>query len=549
MKKPLHFICLMGLLGTSLFANAQSLKLERYILVTDTITDEGATFEASSDDAEQENDAMDALFDDDLDAGWEGAPEDQNILTTGLRFRNIHIPQGATIDSAHVILHAHEGKTADDVSEILIWGEASDNAQTYDENSLITDRPSTSATTQWVVDEDWSIWQPYKTVDISSIIQEIVNRGGWQEGNALAVVLQGQNQGPSDFENAREFMSFENIKDPEDTDGNVNGDGQNHPENRPQLVVYYSVENVMTSNKILVTDTITDEGATFEASSDDAEQENDAIDALFDDDLDAGWEGAPEDQNILTTGLRFRNLPIPADASIDSAFVKLWAHEGKTADDVAELLMWAEATDSAVTFDENNLITDRTPTTNQLTWVVDEDWDIWQGYSSPNIGAMIQEVVDRPGWKYGNAIAIILQGQNQGPSDFENAREFMSFENIKDPEDTDGNVNGDGQNHPENRPELIIYYSSRSSVGVVSVPAIRTFKVYPNPATDQAQLVLPVDESGNVMVYNLQGQLVNSLTNVSGNVVLNTSDLETGLYIIQANFNGTQYTSRLVIQK
>jgi hypothetical protein len=86
---------------------AQSIKFERRILPTDTVTSNGVRVPVSSDDAEQENDKMDALFDDDLDAGWEGAPEDQNILTAGLRFRQIDVPQGARIDSAFITLWSH----------------------------------------------------------------------------------------------------------------------------------------------------------------------------------------------------------------------------------------------------------------------------------------------------------------------------------------------------------------------------------------------------------------------------------------------------------
>ena len=78
----LAFFCVTAL-------QAQNFSLTRSILSTGTIVEDSISFEVSSDDAEQENDEMDSLFDDDLDAGWEGAPEDQNQLTTGLRFRDI----------------------------------------------------------------------------------------------------------------------------------------------------------------------------------------------------------------------------------------------------------------------------------------------------------------------------------------------------------------------------------------------------------------------------------------------------------------------------
>jgi hypothetical protein len=204
--------------------------------VTDTL-DNGqiVTYDVSSDDAEQENNKMDKLYDDDLDTGWEGDPEDQNILHVGLRFQNVAIPKGAKIDSAFILLNCHENKTTDDVAKITIYGENSDNPNTYDLESLISDRPKTTAMVKWTVSEEWEIWKYYRTPDLKNIVQEIVNRNGWNPGNSLAIMLFGENQGPSDFENAREFESFENISDPEE-----GGDGQNHPERVPTLYVYYS---------------------------------------------------------------------------------------------------------------------------------------------------------------------------------------------------------------------------------------------------------------------------------------------------------------------
>lgn len=201
----------------------------------------------STDDVEQENDEVDSYYDDDLDAGWEGAPDDQNLLTLGVRFRDIAIPQGATIDSAFIIFHAHEGKSTDDVALLDIVCEAADNAPTFDEtnfneNYLLTDRPRTTAEIRWTVDEEWIIWQPYKTVDLAPVVQEVINRPGWQSGNALAFIfLPTDEQGSSQFENAREFTSFENIADPEDTDPQGNpGDGANWPSRRPMIEIYYN---------------------------------------------------------------------------------------------------------------------------------------------------------------------------------------------------------------------------------------------------------------------------------------------------------------------
>ena len=91
------------LMWLPIMVSAQNTKLEVQIKATggqinDTLDDETVvTLDLSSDDAEQENDEVDTPYDDDLDAGWEGAPDDQNILTLGLRFRDITIPRAARI--------------------------------------------------------------------------------------------------------------------------------------------------------------------------------------------------------------------------------------------------------------------------------------------------------------------------------------------------------------------------------------------------------------------------------------------------------------------
>lgn len=287
-----------------------------------------------------------------------------------------------------------------------------------------------------------------------------------------------------------------------------------------------------------VTDTL-DNGTiiTLELSTDDVEQENNEVDSYFDDDLDAGWEGAPEDQNLLTLGLRFVNLTIPQGAQIDSAFVVFHAHEGKSAEDVAQLTIVGEATDNAITFDEENfnddyLLTDRPQTDAAVEWTVAEDWTIWQPYKTTNIATVVQEIVNRPGWESGNAMAFIFLPENQGPSIFENAREFTSFENIADPDDVDPQGNpGDGANHPERRPYIQIFYQGAVSVSEMESPL---FQLYPNPSTSQLiNIELVSVAPAHINIINPSGQIIRNFETKGSRVQLNLRDLSEGVYIIQ----------------
>ncbi len=544
------------------------------------------TLEISSDDAEQENDQIDALNDDDLDAGWEGEEGDANILTTGLRFQNLQIPQGATIDSAFIVVVSHEAKDATDVAEITIWGDATDDAATFTEDALITDRPRTSAEVEWRVAEEWGLWTTEKSVDVSPIIQEIVNRGGWAPGNSLALILEGNDQGPSEVENAREFQSFENIADPAD-----GGDGRNYQRRAPRLVVYYdgydgeavtyelgissfannAIDVYITSTGGSLTDSLFDENDNFlevitlEISSDDAEQENDEIDALNDDDLDVGWEGQDGDANVLTTGLRFKRVGIPQGSTIDSAFFVFVSHEAKAATDVAEITITGEATGDAETFDETNLITARPRTSASVDWVVNVDWGLWTTERSVDISSIVQEIVNREDWVSGNDMAFILEGNDQGPSEVENAREFQSFENIADPAD-----GGNGGNDPRRAPRLVVYYGGYTGDPIQVDLGINSFAnggggsilsveedlnkefsgVYPNPTSGLINLVLENSSPATISITQLNGgRRIKTFGNDGMKTIrMNLSHLQTGMYIITVVQNGKTYNKQIILE-
>jgi hypothetical protein len=299
--------------------------------------------------------------------------------------------------------------------------------------------------------------------------------------------------------------------------------------------------------KVTDIDTLTD-GTVWNFSTDDVEEENGAVVKLDDDDLDVGWEGAPVDQNLLSLGLRFRDIAIPQGATIDSAFITVHCHEGKGAGHVCILNISGEAADSAVTFDWTPPVTDRPRTSTSVEWSIEEEWIIWKPYSSPDLGEIIQEIVNRPGWKSGNAIALILEGQDQGITDtMENAREFMSFENIQDPSDVDPDgVQGDGKNHPDKVPKLMIYSA------LVSVPEINgsqpVFDVYPNPTEGILNISVKSDRISRIQIFNAMGQLVRSTEVTSQSFSLDVSDLKGGLYILRAVAQNKMFTQKVILR-
>ena len=162
------------------------------VIITVVDPGSGGTVEvrvgASSDDAEEQDTGSVSLGSSDLELVLESS-----IQTVGMRFNNIVVPQGATIDNAWVQFQADE-TGAGDIS-LLIEGEDSDDAATFTSaNGNISLRPPTAAAVGWSP-PDWTsvgaAGSGQQTPDIAAVIQDIVGRGTWASGNSMVIMVTG----------------------------------------------------------------------------------------------------------------------------------------------------------------------------------------------------------------------------------------------------------------------------------------------------------------------------------------------------------------------
>lgn len=121
--------------------------------------------------------------------------ENQNgvSMVNGLRFTGIPVPQGGEILSARIQFKVDE--TGSGPASYTIRGEAADNATTYlSQHGNITARSTTGASVDWAPPA-WTVigdnGPGQQTPDLASVLQEIVDRPGWKEGNAAAFVITG----------------------------------------------------------------------------------------------------------------------------------------------------------------------------------------------------------------------------------------------------------------------------------------------------------------------------------------------------------------------
>ncbi|NRA46427.1 MAG: metallophosphoesterase [Oligoflexales bacterium] len=115
----------------------------------------------------------------------------QNEQKVGILFNQIDIPQGAKITSASIQFRVDEVSSGS--IELDIFGEDTDQAIAYSASrNDVSRRSKTSNRVVWSPDP-WTrvgaSGSAQKT-DITQIIQEIINRPGWQRGNALSLIIQ-----------------------------------------------------------------------------------------------------------------------------------------------------------------------------------------------------------------------------------------------------------------------------------------------------------------------------------------------------------------------
>jgi hypothetical protein len=108
----------------------------------------------------------------------------------GLRFQNVTVPKGATISSARIVFTAKNNWSA--ATQVDIKGQASDNATFMDVDikNNISDRPTTTVAVSWSPGP-WENGKSYATPDLSAIVNEIVHRSGWADGNAMLFRVAG----------------------------------------------------------------------------------------------------------------------------------------------------------------------------------------------------------------------------------------------------------------------------------------------------------------------------------------------------------------------
>jgi hypothetical protein len=433
----------------------------------------GIRVDSNYDDVEESSSGKVFRNSSDLELGTDGgAPQ-----TVGIRFTGVDIPQGATIDSAYIQFKVDETSTG--ATLLSLRGEASDNAGTF-ANVVggVSSRPTTAVSTSWSP-ASWTTvgaaGADQRSSDIGAVIQEIVNRPGWVQGNALAIIIIGTGERIAESYNGDQagapllhveyryaggsldteaptvtsfdlpdtsnsmtvpiltftatdnvgvagYLATESATTPAANDPGwqaIAPTAHTFTADGSQILYGWAKDaagNVSNSQSDTVTITTTPGGSTIieirvAVGADDAEESSNGHISLNSSDLELGVN----DGEAQPVGIRFTGVNIPQGATIDSAYIQFKVDETSTG--ASLLTIRGEASDNADTF--VNVVGDVTsrPTTAVFTSWSPASWTTvgatGADQRSTDIGSAIQEIVNRPGWVQGNALAIIIVGTGE----------------------------------------------------------------------------------------------------------------------------------------
>ncbi|HSV41706.1 MAG TPA: hypothetical protein VLI04_23270 [Nocardioidaceae bacterium] len=401
-----------------------------------------------------------------------GAPPPQ--MLAGLRFVNVPAPQGSTILSASIQFQVDEAGS--EPASYTIRGEARDHASTYVSSAgSISSRTSTGATVAWAPPA-WTLigeaGPNQQTPDLKAIVQEIVNRPGWLNGNAMAFMidgtgrrtaeakdglggarlvltyLRGANRAP--YVNAGPDRAIELPTSTLSLDGTVVDDGQPNTvataawtkvagpgtvtfsaATSPDTNATFSAAGtyvlrltssdgaLATSDEVTVVVYATGASpttATFAlaAASDDAMEGGGATGKFVDLgslDIELGNNGATTPVTMLT-GLRFAGVGVPQGSVILGARIQFQVDEVGT--NAATFAIRGEASANAASYAAVAGNISARPTTAASVGWSPPAWTSLGGrgpdQQTSDVKTIVQEIVSQRGWIAGNAMAFMIDG-------------------------------------------------------------------------------------------------------------------------------------------
>ncbi len=302
-------------------------------------------------------------------------PDVENLV--GLRYQDVNVPQGATITSAYLRFNAAAGHSTSDNLTLKIRAENSDNSATFNSSSFgLSARSKTSTEVLWSPEAEWASDATVTGPNITTLVQQVVNRSGWCGNNAMAFYIQPKDT--SALGGSRLTYSYDEVS-------------HRHPE----LVINYSGGSPGCMNTIWNTRTLLTE--------DDASENNDSRKTVTNSatSLTLG--------NSQKLGMRFEKVPFARGTTVLEAYLEFTPTANSSASTYLDL--YAENSDNSAAYpNSRGNISGRTKTIATTRWTISDSWKSDFTYRSPELKTLIQEVLNRSSWTAGNSLSLLAYG-------------------------------------------------------------------------------------------------------------------------------------------
>lgn len=423
---------------------------------------------SSSDDGEERNGGSISLSSSDLELVYDGSTSQ----VVAVRFTSVTLPKGATINNAYLQFGVDEVST--DAADLTIQGEATDNAAILTTATFsISSRNRTAAAVRWQPAPWPTVGESgvnQRTPNIATLFQEIISRPGWSSGNAVVILFRGSGRRTAyaydKTTSGAPLLRVEYTTAPVNQPPMVNAGadqtitlpatatlaGSATDDGLPtsNLTVVWSkvsgpgAVNFATPNAVNTTASFATAGAyllrltasdgqltsTDELTvivlpaatpsvltkrvairQDDAEELSDGRVLLGTSALQLVMAGTISQ----TVGLRFPDIVIPQGATIRNAYLQF--HTYRASATATILTIQGEAVDNAPAMRTTLFnISRRNRTATAVRWQPAPWRTVGENgvnQRTPNLAALLQEMISRPGWRSGNALLFLVTGNGR----------------------------------------------------------------------------------------------------------------------------------------
>ena len=236
------------------------------------------------------------------------------------------------------------------------------------------------------------------------------------------------------------------------------------------------------------------------------------------------WPIPDEDQWVA---LRYSDLNIPQSASISNAYIQFTSNENQS--NPAAIAVYGENIDDASTFTGSNYnVSFRSRTSATVNWIPSSWITDASGATeqTPDITSIVQEIVNRPGWQSGNAMAFIFDGSG--------TRSAYS---------RDEDLSKSATLH------ITFQYQSPNAI-IEKSPFEKEFIIYPNPVSDILHINIKTVKATALEIYALNGQLMSrqKLTQSENLIDIDSLGLSKGIYLLHLSRNNNRFIHKIIIQ-